>query len=212
MQKIEGAAVDYFRVFEGVSPPPILHGDRLIDLHHFLNFCEGVGRAAKALVGNRQEKVGVIKFGLPQSIHRLSESLQYQICPAPAVVVEPTQCRIPRRNLVSPLKRQIRSASLHLYHHQRRKHERVIRRQSDRPARRRERPIKVALTNQHVAYQPVGKPSHLEREVLVGKNLPSEFACFSNIVRWIITNEVDGTSDMVTSSTSPSNSVLNSLR
>ena len=58
-------------------------------------------------MGDRQEQVGVIKFGLTEGIHRLAKSPLYQIRPAPAVVVEPTQRRIPRRNLVGPTERLI---------------------------------------------------------------------------------------------------------
>ena len=65
-----------------------------------------------------------------------ANSVQNQIRPAPAVVVEPTQCRIPRRDLISPFKRLIRSTSLQKYHHQRGEHERVIGCQSDRPVHR----------------------------------------------------------------------------
>ena len=104
---------------------------------------------------------------------------------------------IPHRNLVSPLKRLIRTTSLHKYHHQRREHEHVIGRQSDRLFRRGERTIKVSLLNKHVTNKPVRKPRHLGREMLIGKNLSSELACFSNIGLWIITDEVVGTSHMM---------------
>jgi hypothetical protein len=37
--------------------------------------------------------VGVVEFGLRQNIHGLSKSPQYQVRPAPTVVVGPTPCR-----------------------------------------------------------------------------------------------------------------------
>ena len=64
----------------------------------------GFSQAPKAPIGDRQEQVGVAEFGLHQSLLGLRKSAQYQIRPAPAVVVEPTQCWISRRGLVSPLK------------------------------------------------------------------------------------------------------------
>src|SRR5262245_36146988 len=117
--------------------------------------------------------------------------------PSPTAVVEPTQCRIPRRGLVSPLKRLIRSTSLHKYDPQRREHEGGIGRQSDCLVRRGERTIKVFLLNKHKTHKPVGKPQHLRREMLIGKNLSSQFPCFSNIGGWIITDEDHHTHHMV---------------
>src|SRR6478752_47777 len=95
--------------------------------------------------------------------------------PAPTVVVGPTQCRIPRRGLVAPLKRLIGSTNLHKYEHQIRKYEHVMGRESDSPVRRGERTIKVSLLSKDVTHKPVGKPRHLRREMLIGKNLTSEF-------------------------------------
>ena len=109
LHEIKGVAVEDCRVSEGISQPPRLQSDRGIDLHHFHHLCAGVSQAAKAHVGDRQEQVGITVFGLRQSIRGLSESPQYQIRPTPTVIVAPTQCRIPRRSLVSPLKRLFRS-------------------------------------------------------------------------------------------------------
>ena len=99
----------------------------------------------------------------------------------------------PLSSLVSPLKRLISSTNLHKYNHQIREHEHVIGRQSDSLVHRGERTIKLSLLNKHVTHKPVGKPRHLRREMLIGKSLSSELACFSNIGRWIITEEVDHT-------------------
>src|SRR5262249_25304569 len=95
-----------------------------------------------------------------------------------------------------PLKRLIRSTNLHKYHHQAREHPRVIGRHSNSLVCRGERTVKVFLLNKHITHEPVGKPRHLRREML-GKNLSSELACFSNIGRWIITDEPDRTNHMV---------------
>ena len=53
--EIEGVAVEDCRVSKGVSEPPRLQRDRRVDLHHFHYLCSGVGHAAKAHVGDRQE-------------------------------------------------------------------------------------------------------------------------------------------------------------
>ena len=58
-------------------------------------------------MGDRQEQVGVIKFGLTKSIRCVPKTPLNQIRPSPAVVVKPTERRISRGNPVSPLKRLI---------------------------------------------------------------------------------------------------------
>src|SRR5262245_53049573 len=117
--------------------------------------------------------------------------------PTPTVVVGPTQSRIPRRSLVSPFKRPIRSTKLYKYHHQAREHVRVIGRESDSLVCRGERTFKVFLLNKHITHEPVGKPRNLGREMLIGKNPSSELPRLSNIGRWIVTDEPDRTNHMV---------------
>jgi len=48
-----------------------------------------------------------------------------------------------------------------------------------------------------VTCEPVCKPRHLRREILIDKNLLSELACFSNIGLWIITDKDDRASYMM---------------
>jgi hypothetical protein len=56
LQEVEGVAVENCRVSEGITQPPRLHRNRRIDLQHFPHFSPGVGQAAKAHVGDRQEQ------------------------------------------------------------------------------------------------------------------------------------------------------------
>src|SRR4029079_5842759 len=78
-----------------------------------------------------------------------------------------------------------------------REHERVIGRESYSLVRRGERTIKVSFVNEHETQEPVGKPRDLRGKMLIGKDLTSEVACFSNLGRWIITDEDDHTNHMV---------------
>src|SRR5262245_54139952 len=75
LHEIEGVAVEYCGVSEGITQSPRLHSYRRIDLQHFLHFASSVGQAAKAHVGDGQEQVGVVEFGLRQRLRGLRKSL-----------------------------------------------------------------------------------------------------------------------------------------
>src|SRR4029078_1077210 len=75
--------------------------------------------------------------------------------------------------------------------------ERVIGREAYSLVRRGELTIKVSFVNEHETQEPVGKPRDLRGKMLIGKDLTSEVACFSNIGRLIITDEKDHTDHMV---------------
>src|SRR5262245_44247009 len=92
---------------------------------------------------------------------------------------------------------------MHKWDQQRREHERVKGCQSDSLVHGGKRTVKVSLLNKHITHKPVGKSHHLRREMLFGKNLSGEVACFSDIGGWIITDEDHHTTKMVPAESHP---------